>query len=64
MSNAWLARAEVLKELGGISRETLRRLILAGELPQGTRCGKLCRRWKRETIENFLKRREAEVEHG
>ena len=61
MSNLWCTRSEALHLLGGISRETFRRLIKAGELPRGVRCGKLCNRWRRSELEEFMRKREEEA---
>lgn len=59
MEPVFLTRSQVLALLT-ISESTLKRLIHDGEIPRGIRAGRMCRRWKKSDIENFLARREAE----
>lgn len=54
-AGAMLSRIEVARLLG-VNARTLRRLVLAGELPAPVRIGKRTVRWRRGDVEEWLGR--------
>ena len=57
MDEAWCSMTAGAKILG-ISRSSFRRMVEAGQLPQGVQFGpKQCRKWLEEDLQNFLRQR-------
>ncbi len=58
-----MTRAEVAQTMR-VDARTLRRLVLEGAIPPPIRIGERTQRWRRSTIQAFLKRKEEALTSG
>ena len=59
-NEVYLTKTEVLQTIK-VSRESLRKLILAGEFPQPIRFGAKSHRWSRSEIADWMRSRPREI---
>lgn len=52
----------IVREVTGFSEPTIRRRVAAGQFPAPIKFGLRCTRWRAETVLNWLKAQQAEVQ--